>query len=335
MPITEMKCKNCGGIIEVDDDKSTYICKYCDTPYTKEDLIVNNEFHYHNQFDNATVIVNDERSIEARLKNAEFYLTKRGDLYKAQEIYEYVIEYKGSDYRGWWGMVRVLTENFTVELQEREDYEYIKSFADTAMEQAPKEVKEEIQSLWNIYSEKQLKRISKIEKEIEEEQRRIDIYTAKKHRNAVIRKTIAIVLSLASNIAVIAGLFIFDIHKLVFDNVEPIIAVLIALAVNMVITTILGFIGSTDACCGLPGIAALVSAVVVIHGLLFDGFTYSLHTDGFFEFLLSVLLIIGFIIVGLVVVGICFAIPFFLLSKYEDLGDTDVDLDNSNTNLEI
>lgn len=293
MPLLELKCKSCGAVIEFDDSKPTVICKYCNTEYLKEDLIVNN--HYHNEFNNATFILNDENSIENKLKNADYYLNEQKEYEKAKEIYQYVVDNKGSDYRGWWGLAKALTSNFTMEKCSEEYYARVKKCAETAIRQADEDKRVQLESEWREYSRKLRASIDKA-----------NATAARKKKIRTTRKAVAITLSSICNIAVIAGIFIFDIHTAAHDKIEAIFAVLIALGINAVITTVLGLIGSTGFCSTFPAITALIAVAVVIHGMMINN-DVSLFAN-------TVSLIV-LCVIAVAVVGICFAVPTFILKK--------------------
>ncbi len=239
MSIIQLKCKNCGGDIEFDDSNNYGICQYCGTTFKKEEAqTVNN---YYNNVSNTTVIYNDETSIEAKLKNAETFLTTVNQKDEAMEIYEYVTKNKPDDYRGWWGLVRVLSEDFSYTALSENEFSVLEKYAGTALKVADESQKNEIAPVWEEYSGKVKQYIEKTVLE-------------KKHKRhmRLIRKLVGIVLSFGCNITVLLWYFNTDISKL---NPNENISLLIFIAVilsNSILSTVLGLISSSNICCLFP-----------------------------------------------------------------------------------
>lgn len=108
MPLIEGKCKNCGVKLSIADGKNG-ICPFCGTSYIAEDVINYNNYN----INNAALSIDLTDTIEQKLGNADTYLEKFKDYAKAYEIYKEVTELTANDYRGWWGLVRAKTEDFT------------------------------------------------------------------------------------------------------------------------------------------------------------------------------------------------------------------------------
>lgn len=297
MPLLELKCKNCGGIIEYDDSQSTAVCKYCNTQYTKEELTINQNYY------NTTVIFNDESSVESLLENAEAYLTKINNYEKARDIFSRVIEQKGSDYRGWWGKLRALTEEFSLEMCSEIEYKEIEKCADIAIKLADESLKDELRQIWKPYN-------SSLKQNIEKEQLEEQKKASRKKRNLIIRKSIGISVSLISNIVMLSGVFIFDVHSRAFDELGVIIATLIALAANAIVTTVFGLLAKSKLCAVFPVVTSIITVVLLVHGLM-NGAVLST-----FSFVLGLIVLC---VLGLIAVGICGILPAVILSKISDI----------------
>ena len=84
--------------------------------------------------------IHDEKSVETRLKNAEIFFKKHNNIDKAYELFHSVANDAPGDYRGWWGLVRVKTDDFgTLEIS-RTDVEDIKHFVNCTFNVAPADI---------------------------------------------------------------------------------------------------------------------------------------------------------------------------------------------------
>ena len=148
MPLIEGRCKNCGGEIKFDSNREKGFCSFCGTPFLKEDLIINQ--HYHNNFSGANVILNDLEGVEKQLENAENNLTRFKNYDRAETIYRNITEKASGEYRAWWGLVRVLSHEFTVVSLLR--YEEMELYANNAFRVADNvELKNKLREKWNQY----------------------------------------------------------------------------------------------------------------------------------------------------------------------------------------
>ena len=122
MPLVDAKCPNCGGSLKINDDKKAAICPYCKEAYIVQDAINNYSYVTNNTIHNTTNIenlnanviqLNDDRTVTARLEAAETFLHLR-EYDQAEDAFQEVCRLTPQDYRGWWGIVRVLTAEFSV-----------------------------------------------------------------------------------------------------------------------------------------------------------------------------------------------------------------------------
>ena len=115
MPLVAAKCTNCGAVLKINSDQDACVCEFCHTPFVVEKAINNYNTYNKNIYNiqNANLNIENENSIEKRLENAEIFLNKIHDVAKAKELYRSVTEDAPGDYRGWWGLVVIETENFS------------------------------------------------------------------------------------------------------------------------------------------------------------------------------------------------------------------------------
>lgn len=302
MAFVEATCKNCGGTIRFDDAQETGVCEFCGTKFITQEMYITNNIH--NDFANATVIYKDESSIEQKLNNAEVFLVKLKQYDEAKEIYKYVIKNKSGDYRGWWGMVRVLSKEFTDTSVTKEEFDEISGYAESAFKVADKAQKKQIMPDWENYRAETEKQLSQTLAQQEEDQR-IQSERIKKQKTArAVRKTLGIGLSLASNGGLLAWFFLNNIAQNADETWETLIGFLITLLVNSILTTIFGFIGSTKSCSWMP---AAVTAVIIALTL-----KEALNV-GDVDIIAWIIGSALFIVAGLVVILICAVIPLAAL----------------------
>lgn len=303
MAFIEGKCKSCGAPITFDDSLLNGVCEYCHTRFVKEDIVINNNYN----LKDAIVIINNENSIDDKLKNAETYLTKLGDYEKAKKIYKSITESNANDYRGWWGLVQVLTKQFTFIRRKKSDFDEIEKYAKNAFSVASEEQRKVLNEKWIPYSRKAKEYINKIladEKELKSiQEKKIN----RQKRNKFVRTTISIILSLICNIFLIISAFVIDISSISSTEIDSLITVLIILGINTIITTILGLIGSTKICSCFPAITSAVCLGVIIYQMLSD------TNAKIFDMIISLIVLC---IIALIIVIIYFKISTFILKKF-------------------
>lgn len=106
MPLVAAKCTQCGQNLQIDDSKEAAVCPYCDTPFITEKAINNYKLEI------GSVVV-EGVSIETKLNNAEIFYKMHGNANRARELFEEVADLAPADWRGWWGLVRIATQEFT------------------------------------------------------------------------------------------------------------------------------------------------------------------------------------------------------------------------------
>lgn len=182
MAFVPAKCPCCGGEIQIDDSRKEAFCSFCGAKFIAESAIcyynTTNEYH----IEHADFHVEDSRGIESRLANAESFLTVHKNYERANEEYSSITNDYSGDWRGWWGVVRALSREFSgVQVQwtglysiadderdyvrelERKDSSYayclrtdfgvIKKYAESTFRLLPPN-KDELLLIWSDYSEK-------------------------------------------------------------------------------------------------------------------------------------------------------------------------------------
>ncbi len=111
MPLTNAKCTNCGGSLQVDSTKKAAICPFCNEAYIVEEAINN----YNISID--TINVNDDRAAKSRIEAGEAFLKlKQWD--KADEAFIDACDLTPQNYLGWWGRIRALSGEFSLYVDE-------------------------------------------------------------------------------------------------------------------------------------------------------------------------------------------------------------------------
>lgn len=87
MPLVAAKCTNCGGILEIDNEKDAAICRYCDTPFVVEkainNYVVNNSIQAENVYIQST-----EKEFDISGGVLAKYLGNKTDVEIPQGVYE-------------------------------------------------------------------------------------------------------------------------------------------------------------------------------------------------------------------------------------------------------
>lgn len=171
MPLVAAKCTQCGANLEVDSTKDATVCPHCNTPFITEKAINNYNTYQNYTIANANIQLNDENSIEKRLENAEIFLTKVNDKQKALKLFQSVTNDAPGNYKGWWGIVRVETCEFTDIDISISNYNALSEIVKSALNVAAGSELEKLNSVWEEFS---LKVQSNFDKVTEEQRKRIE-----------------------------------------------------------------------------------------------------------------------------------------------------------------
>jgi len=120
MPLVAAKCTECGAAIEVEDTKEAGICNFCGTAFITQKVV--NEHHVHvTKHITKNVFGVDGKSADDFCDSGDTFV-KLEDWENSQDAYEQATKLEPSNYRGWFGLVKVCTKGFTDYL----DCEHIK-----------------------------------------------------------------------------------------------------------------------------------------------------------------------------------------------------------------
>ena len=164
MPLVPAKCTQCGAALTLDPSQDAAVCPFCGTPFVVEKAI--NNYNVTNQTTIGTVEhvehlhVNDEHSVEARLKGAEASLTKLHDYEQAFRAFKAIADEKADEWRAWWGMARAKTCDFRDASINPQKLKEASDCWDKAMALAPDGMRSELQeTIGSFYSLREQGRI--------------------------------------------------------------------------------------------------------------------------------------------------------------------------------
>jgi len=149
MALVAAKCTECGANIEVDDCKEAGICNFCGTAFVTQKVINENHTHVTKNI-TKNVFGKKGKSAENYCDDGETFL-KLKDWEKAEEAFEEATTLEPRNYLGWFGLVKVYTENFS-DLYDEVHEEYLVK----ALAVANEEEKRNIVSMLEAYKKTQL-----------------------------------------------------------------------------------------------------------------------------------------------------------------------------------
>ena len=155
MPLVNAKCTNCGGALKVDDTKEAAICEYCGSPFIVEKAINNYNYHITNNITAQNVIIagKGEMEKERLLQNAKTQLGFN-EITSARAIFVQVTNDYPDEFRGWYGLASIDTEEFKKVDVSALEFTTICGYMDRAIMTAHSGKKEEIQEEWKSYLSK-------------------------------------------------------------------------------------------------------------------------------------------------------------------------------------
>lgn len=129
-----LSCPQCGSNeFNTDIDTGTKMCKYCNTTFVPNPA-------------------NEHTSIK-KLDNAELYFHKFNDKNIAIKYYKEAINLDPGNFRGWWGLAKVKSDNFTNLSISMMDFSEVKELVEKAILTCSGEVKERIKNIFHQYEE--------------------------------------------------------------------------------------------------------------------------------------------------------------------------------------
>lgn len=153
MPLIPARCTQCGAELQVDSTAEAAVCQYCQTPFIVEKAINNYNTYHQYKIENAQIHMVDESSAEYKIKNAEIYLTKHHDYKRAKELFLEASDLAPDDYRGWWGLVRIATNEFREFHFGPSIFRKVSTNKERAFSTATGDAKKEIAATWKTYHE--------------------------------------------------------------------------------------------------------------------------------------------------------------------------------------
>lgn len=133
-------CPGCGGDIIVDENQDFGYCKYCGRKIM---------LHEHVKVDGLA-----SELIENKLRSADAFWGNHHNYSEALKLYNEVAHEAANDYRGWWGMARVYSNNFTDIQCSRENFEKISDAAQKALNVAGGDTLSTLKGVWENYRRK-------------------------------------------------------------------------------------------------------------------------------------------------------------------------------------
>lgn len=115
MNLVSAMCPNCGAKLELDENMEKGFCMYCGSQIIVQDAVQKYKIEI-----SGKVSVEGILSAEDLAKNGET-LINIGNFQQAYDTFEELSVKYPDDYRGWWGMIRAVTVDFTV-MPEKENY---------------------------------------------------------------------------------------------------------------------------------------------------------------------------------------------------------------------
>lgn len=147
MALISAKCPHCGADIRVNEGSKSGVCEFCGATFVTQDAVTN--YTVNNNYNTVQYITKTAASAAEAgeyIRRGDVLLSL-GEFGRAEEAYLRAVELEPADWRGWFGMVKTRTKNFT-------DYEDTSHAAlyDKAQKVAPKEASEAMSRLYEPYS---------------------------------------------------------------------------------------------------------------------------------------------------------------------------------------
>lgn len=138
MPLVAGRCTQCGAKLELDSSNETGYCPFCNTEFIIEKAI---QYFINN--------ISDE--VDNLAKSGDTFI-KLNDYDKADCTFTKISEMYPFDYRGWWGLVRVRSRDFTNIGISKDEFDEIEKLFSKATTVAPERAKNTIKGQFENYS---------------------------------------------------------------------------------------------------------------------------------------------------------------------------------------
>lgn len=152
MPIVPALCTQCGANLNIDSTLEKGICPFCNTSFLIEKAI--------QYYINST---SDE--IESLVKSANAFL-KMQDYESAENRFRRICELYPYDYRGWWGVLQIKSNNFTETDISAFQLQELESLYQKAKAVASDNVKPSLESRFDAYSTLVSNKLSALKNEL-------------------------------------------------------------------------------------------------------------------------------------------------------------------------
>lgn len=136
--ITSAVCPQCGAPLTEADENGNMKCEFCGAT-----ALDNRHSFVHTSH-------NFEDDLNHYLENAEILLSDR-EYNRALDKFNEIASNFSKDYRGWWGMARALTHNFTQKDLDEEIHTKVNKYCTNAIAKAPEDKREELTVTYNEY----------------------------------------------------------------------------------------------------------------------------------------------------------------------------------------
>lgn len=123
MKLVSAMCPNCGAKLELDENMEKGFCMYCGSQILVQDAVQKYKVEI-----SGRVSVEGILSAEDFAKNGDT-LVNIGNYPQAYDSFKELSEKYPDDYRGWWGMIRAMTSDFSIMPEETDYHENIRNYA--------------------------------------------------------------------------------------------------------------------------------------------------------------------------------------------------------------
>ncbi len=113
MALISAKCPHCGADIRVNEGSKSGVCEFCGSTFVTQDAVTN--YTVNNNYNTVQYITKTAASAAEAgeyIRRGDVLLSL-GEFGRAEEAYLRAVELEPADWRGWFGMVKTRTKNFT------------------------------------------------------------------------------------------------------------------------------------------------------------------------------------------------------------------------------